>query len=120
MKMRPGPKAILILILAGGLVGFGFWAGRGFPRTWEGAFRTQTFTTSAPAVDIPRVDSLEARVAALELEVTALKDDLRSARQVVPTPVEPRPLTTLPQSDGPVLPTPSRQDSSTDTGIEYR
>ncbi|HEY3412085.1 MAG TPA: hypothetical protein VGM51_03400 [Armatimonadota bacterium] len=121
MKMRPGPKAILIFILAVGLVGFGFWAGRGFPRTWEAAFRTQAVAPVAHAVDVSRVNELESRVTALEGEVATLKDAVRSARQVAP-PVEPRPLSSEPQSEGPSLPTPSSapRDSSADTGVEYR
>lgn len=78
--MRSGPKAILGLVLAGGLVGFGFWAGRGFPRTWQGVFHTQTIASATPAVDVPRVESLENRVTALEQVVVALQAEIRTSR----------------------------------------
>lgn len=122
MKMRPGPKAVLTLIMVGVFVGFGFWAGRGFPRTWEGAFHTRSAVPVNPSLDTARFESLEARVSALEQEVTTLKDDARAARQAAPTADEARPSSDEPSNDGPTLPqpTPNRQDTSADAGVEYR
>lgn len=97
MKMRPGPKAYLIVILACGLVGFGFWAGRGFPRTWDGVWQnpSATGTSSASSISSRRLDALEGRVNALEQEVATLRVDVNASHVTPPVdsapPTQPMP-----------------------------
>jgi hypothetical protein len=122
MKMKPGPKAFFYFVMAGVLIGFGYWIGRGFPRTWNAVLHPAAVVSAEPApslwADSPRFDLLESRVSALEQEVSLLKDEARSGRRSAPGQGEPPPLTTEPSSGPPNLPPPSTD--RTDAGVEYR
>lgn len=69
MRMKTGTKVLLLAVL---FTGVGFWAGRGFPRTWE-AFRNPDGPVAASAesaaggsIALRRIDELEARISDLE------------------------------------------------------
>ena len=98
MKMKTGPKVALLAIL---FVGLGYWAGRGFPRTWDEFIRPGSASVAEQAetggrgggsITARRVNDLEDRVTELERIVS----DLRSGIQV--------PVPAVPGSTGPILP----------------
>lgn len=96
MKMKPGPRAVLITILTGGLIVLGFWLGRGMPRTWDGVIHPASVSAAAadpapiPSVSANRVEALESRVDTLEQQVATLRTDLEAARAAnTPPPVAP-------------------------------
>jgi len=122
MKMKTGPKVALLAIL---FVGLGYWAGRGFPQTWDALLHPNRAPASVQAGDYGesgaargggsvtsrRVDELEDRVAELEAKVTELRSGAALQAPSAPgastpgytTPVEPgqTPPMTAPQPVAP-------------------
>jgi hypothetical protein len=126
MKMKPGPKAILYFVAALGLIAFGFWVGRGMPRTWDAVIHPTSAAyaqqTAVPAVSPQRVDALEARIDVLEQQVDMLRNELNAARTATPTP-EPRqpqsvpPVTVQPQGS---TQTPDQSNPEFDASVHIR
>jgi hypothetical protein len=123
MKMKPGPKAILNLLCAAVFVGAGFWAGRGFPKTWDGVFHSQTIASAKSSVVDPRVEILVDRVTALEQEVATLKEEIRASHQYPPPvsqPLDEGSVPAGPAADDSAPPTDGPSQAKIDAHMEFR
>lgn len=90
MKMKTGPKVLLFALV---FVALGFWAGRGFPRTWEAFLQSGRSAATVQADPSPETHELSRRLTDLERRVDALEGAARPPLDAA-----------APEHEGPVTP----------------